>query len=468
MALRELLKLSFIDFVKYFFKELSNSNFIVDDFHNTIAKGLKDLTEYKAIFLNINIPPRLGKTELSGVMFAAWCLARNPYSQFIYVTASDKLQRDTSARIRKIIQCDEYKRLFNIELTQDQTAVGLWKTTQGGGLMSSTIKGQLTGFGAGRVVEKINGKFQHDKGFDGCVIFDDIDKLDDSEQNNANARAVIRTIFNTALTRTNAPDTPFINIQQRVSINDTTSNMLDYFGDEKLGKIINLVLPVVTDNKTISERLYPLAKIEKLRTDPKTANIFQSQFMQDPKPLEGLGFSENELKRFEKVGDYDLDIIFADPADRGNDYFSAVHLKADSKSRNVYVYEFPVFDNKGNDNIYFSQLIEYIKNNDIDDVWLESNTLNSLTINKLKESLPNNNFMFVNHSKNKEARVEKASYLIKAYFKFRHEQNERYNKAFNMLTSYQLYVKNQKDDIPDVLAFGVEELNKHYKLFEEF
>ncbi len=456
---------------------------MIDDFHHTLTKAAEEAANYKVKFLNINIPPRLGKTELMGVMFIAWSIAKNPFAQFIYITASDELRADTSKRIRDIVSSSEYKRLFKISLSKDQTATNLWKTKEGGGVKASTIKGQITGFGAGRVPSLIDGEFVHEKGFDGAVIFDDIDKLDDTEQNNANSAKIIRTIFNTAISRTNAPDTPFINIQQRAGINDSTANMLKYFGDGKintyksmtingkLGVCKSVVLPVISDGKTISERLYPLPAIEKQRNDPKTKGMFQSQMMQNPQPKEGLCFPDSEIYYVDNMEEceWHYEIIVSDPADRGKDYFASVHLGINVDTQLVYVLDFPVYTQEDM-TITIPNTVNYTKRNvNISYFYMEKNTLNNTDITRIINELNGHVVSeFIISDRNKEVKIEQSSPSILHYFRFRKEQTEKYSNAMNVITSYQKMIKNQIDDAADVLSLAEEILTTKHNMFNMF
>jgi predicted phage terminase large subunit-like protein len=63
--------------------------------------------------------------------------------------------------------------------------------------------------------------------------------------------------------------------------------------------------------------------IEELRTSPKTSHVFETQYMQNPQPKEGIVFAKDELMYFRKE-DIDLSTAqarcaFVDVADKGND-----------------------------------------------------------------------------------------------------------------------------------------------------
>ena len=60
----------------------------------------------------------------------------------------------------------------------------------------------------------------------------------------------------------------------------------------------------------------------------KGSTYFETQFMQNPQPKEGLCFAKNELQYLDNIG-FDrmmelpgIDIFYADTADEGSDYYS--------------------------------------------------------------------------------------------------------------------------------------------------
>ena len=186
---------SLLFFTRFFFKELTGNKFIVNNHHNVICNELKRVEEYDLELLNINIPPRFSKTELGAVNFIARGIGMNPTGNYLYITASDELRAQTSVSIRDIVTHPFFKLMYGIELKKDQNGKNLWRTKQGGGLKTATIFGQITGFGAGIM----NDTIEEIRTFEGCIVLDDINKLDDSQVQNATNDKVSRTVFNTVL-----------------------------------------------------------------------------------------------------------------------------------------------------------------------------------------------------------------------------------------------------------------------------
>lgn len=315
---------------RFFFKTLKNQKFIINWHHSEICKALERVANYETIFLNINIPPRHSKTELA-VNFISQNLGKNPHGNYLYITASDDLRSETSVKIRDIITSPEYANMYGVELKKDQNAKNLWRTKQGGGLKTATIFGQITGFGAGQMIEHNQDLEDYIRDFEGCIILDDINKIGDAAMFNANNDKANTRIFDTILSRKNSRDTPLINIQQRVGMEDATSSLLEYYKDDD--NIENLVLPIIYEGKPLWEWKHTMDDILGMKNNPITKDIFQSQYMQDPKPIEGLMYGEfKTYSDLPEVGKLDY-LNYTDTADTGDDYLCSIsyidtgHLK---------------------------------------------------------------------------------------------------------------------------------------------
>ena len=299
-------------FIRFFFKQLSGSKFLLNWHHADIAHELNEIYERKNDNLIINIPPRHSKTEMA-IMFVAWSLAKNPASLFLFISASDKLSTDNSKRVRDVVNLPIYKQLFDTTITVDTKAKNHWRTNKGGGITTATINGQLTGFGAGRIAD--------DKEFYGAIIIDDPNKI------NAEGSAILSTEPNqrfndTIRSRRNGKRTPIILIQQRAFVDDLSGFLLDGAGALKFK---HLCLPVIVDGEALWPDKMDLTEINAIRTHPDTSHMFNSQYMQDPTESKGLVFPVSKLNRFKRSElnqTPDAKYAFGDVADQGNDYFS--------------------------------------------------------------------------------------------------------------------------------------------------
>lgn len=465
-------------FTRLFFKYLTGNNFIVNRHHRKIAKHLDQVDNYELELFNINIPPRFSKTELCAVNFIARGIGRDPSGNYLYITASDELRSQTSVSIRDIVQSSLFKKLYNIELKQDQNSKNLWRTKQGGGLKTATIFGQITGFGAGimkqrhgkininirdfvrnksRILSKFEAIKEEIRTFEGCIVMDDINKTDDSQQENATNDKVSRVVFNTVLSRKNSKDTPIINIQQRAGLSDITAQFMEHYGKDN-PKAKFLVMPVISKTGVPLWRWkHDLEDIEKLRTSPKTAHVFETQYMQNPMPQEGVMFVKDEMEFFtmemlegrevlSKAGAMDI-------ADTGKDYFSfpgGVVI-----GNKIYITEW--LYTQENTNFTRPRSASIINSNKINHVAIETNNFGLEFFRQLEKEVTSNSKLYPAPAPSNQSKhyriINKAEYIRK-HFVFRSDisANSDYAKALNHLFRYLKDGSFKIDDAPDSLS----------------
>lgn len=448
---------SLMFFTRLFFRILRGSKFIQNWHHEDICEALEKSERYEAKLVNINMPPRFSKTELAGINYIARGLSKNAKANYLYITASDELRSETSIRIRDIVTHPYYNQMYGVELKKDQSGKNLWRTNQGGGLKTATIFGQITGFGAGRMVDPE--LLEYLESFQGAIILDDINKIIDALSDNANNKKAIDTIFSTILSRVNSSMTPLINIQQRASENDASAALLDYFNADET---INLVFPVVINGAPLWEYKLNMNDIEKLRTHHRTAHIFDTQYMQDPKPAEGVLFKKNKLNYF-SLSEFNHENVTSkigvvDTADGGTDYFS-----------------FPILKKAG-DKWYLVDVIctidglevtsplsaAKIKEHALDYVKVETNNQGKDYYRYLKKNVTNTSIRGVWSVQNKETRILMQAGWIMENVSFRndYEPGSDYDIFMTLLTKYLKMVKNQKDDAADSLAAAAQFIKK--------
>jgi len=343
--------------------------------------------------------------------------------------------------------------MYGVELKKDQNGKNLWRTKEGGGVKTATMFGQITGFGAGQMVEQDEELVEYIRDFEGCIIIDDGNKLDDSEQNNANQEKVTRVLFNTILSRKNSKDTPIINIQQRAGINDITAELLNHFGTSD--KVLNLVMPVVRDGKPLWEYKHSLEDIEALKTSPKTSHVFETQYMQNPIPAKGLLFPVTELRRFsmDQLNKEDIEAVhsYTDTADEGKDFWCTGF--AENIRQDIYLTD--VIFTQENSDVCIPRLASAINDKKIPWSRVETNREGRLVIKLLRQIVKDIYEIQGIWSKgNKHTRILVTAGLVKKYCLFRndYEPNSEYDLFMRQLTTYAKDGSTKKDDAPDMLA----------------
>ena len=147
----------FTFFVRYFFKCQKGSKFIFSQHHYQICDALMDVYNGKVTHLIINLPPRYSKTEIAVKLFTAWCVVKNPKSEFIHLSYSDGLAMDNSDTIKQIVKSVEFQQLWqHITVKANKDSKKAWGTAQGGSFYATAAGGQVTGYGAGKVDDFID------------------------------------------------------------------------------------------------------------------------------------------------------------------------------------------------------------------------------------------------------------------------------------------------------------------------
>lgn len=310
---KELLRLELLSslekYTKAMFKAQYKRSFIVSRHHKMIFNALQDVVDGKTKKLIINMPPRYSKTEVAVKSFISWCFALNPKCKFLHLSYSDLLVSDNSSTVRSIMMEPLFKTLFpDSALEKEKGSSTRWKTMKGGELYAVSTQGQVTGFGAGLVDQDTSDESYDDLTFDsnlnkmlgmigakenifnGAVIIDDPLKPEDAESDVVRER--INTRFESTIrNRVNSRNTPIIIIMQRLHEHD----LCGYLMETEPEKWTVLSLPAIQIDEDMNETpLWPMKHTLEELHDMRRVNplIFDTQYMQDPKPKEGLMYSE--------------------------------------------------------------------------------------------------------------------------------------------------------------------------------
>lgn len=445
--------------------------YVDEDFYLDTVVSVENVGFKRLIHLEVNRTKNFianglvsHNTELA-LNFIARGIGMNPSSNWLYISASDELRSEASIRIRDIVNHPYFKVMYGVELKKDQNSKNVWKTTKGGGLKTATIFGQVTGFGAGQMTEE--GFSQNTinliRDFEGCQVWDDLNKTEDSERENANNDKVSRVIFNTLLSRENSHDTPIIHSQQRTGLSDATASLMEHFGVDS-DKHRFVVMPIIKpDGTPLWPAKFPLDKILEIKNSPKTSHVFESQYMQNPQPMEGALFPANKLQYF-TIDQLDKNLIelsagAIDVADTGKDHTSFPSgVLVGSK---FYVTDW--LYSQENTEITRPKAISIIKMNDIDYTVIEINNMGKDYYKGVKESVgvKNNVRRFVTTA-NKLNKINKLAEYIKRHFVFRNDvaPDSDYFKAMTHLNRYMADGSFKFDDAPDSLTLLLELLRK--------
>lgn len=447
-----------LNFTRYTFKQKTGNKFIVGDHHRIICEALDKVIGGEIKRLIINIAPRYGKTELAVKNFISYGIALNPKSKFIHLSYSDDLVLDSSKEINNTVRSDYFQRLFPESVT-DSTNAKKWYTNAGGGLYAVSSAGQVTGFGAGQVEnpddkeEKEIDDFMPawDTKFAGAIIIDDPIKPEDALSDTIRER--VNNRFETTIrNRVNSRNTPIIIIMQRLHEHDLCGYLQEIEPDD--WTVVSLPCIQHDENgneKALWEFKHTLEELHKI--EAANSFVFDTQYMQNPTPIEGLMY--REFRTYETIPFYrdSENKNYTDTADTGDDYLCSI----------CYV-DTPV-GNYVTDILYTKKPMEYtepktaemITKNATDWVDVESNNGGrgfARNVEKQCREMGNTK-TFINwfcQTENKQVRIFTKSADVNNMTFFPVGWEKKWPEFHKAITKYRKEGGNSHDDAPDALT----------------
>lgn len=221
----ELARRDFATFLRRVFAELEPESKLVWNWHLDYLAHELDLfchgITQRAI---INLPPRHLKSTLVSVALVTWMLGHNPALKVICISYGDQLAEQLSRQRRKIMSSSFYRELFPETLLDSRNqSVGYLATTAGGAILTTTVGGVITGFGAD------------------VIVMDDILKPEEA-LSGTQRRRVNDWYSNTVVSRLNDPETGrILLVMQRLHEDDATGMLLQKGGFKPI------VLPAIAE-----------------------------------------------------------------------------------------------------------------------------------------------------------------------------------------------------------------------------
>lgn len=442
-----------LHFARYFFKLMNGGKkFVVGKHHRMICDKLNDVLTGKTRRLIINIAPRYSKSELVSRNFIAMGLAINPAAKFIHLSYSGDLALGNSVAVKDIVKSEDYQRLFGVEIAVGTDTKSQWNTTKGGGLYATSSLGQVTGFGAG-AIENEGEAWQ----FGGAIVIDDPIKPADALSDN-NREAVNLHFETTIRNRVNSRNTPIIIIMQRLHEHDLCGYLMELEPDE--WEVLSV--PCISYNEDGEEEaLWPFKHtIEELhKIESANQFVFDTQYMQNPKPLEGLMYSK--LRTYEVLPmEQSIRKNYTDTADKGADFLCSVcYVETPS---GMYV----------TDVLYTDKPMEYTEVKTAEMLLINGTQLVKVESNNGGEGFARNveknvrlqgtpvalkmNFTSFFQSLNKNVRIFSHSAEVQNLIYFPSDWETRWPQFAQAVKGYRKVGRNAHDDAPDVLTGMVE------------
>lgn len=457
-VLRQWLLSDSLNFARFFFQKQNNGKkLVVGKHHRLICDKLNGVLQGKIKRLIINIAPRYGKTEIAVKSLMANGLALNPAAKFIHLSYSSNLAMSNSIAVKNIVESEDFQKLFPMRIGVNADRKAEWDTEAGGGLYATSSLGQVTGFGAGAVETEDSDVFR----FGGAIVIDDPIKPD--EALNDNGREAVNLHFETTIrNRLNSRDTPIVIIMQRLHEKDLCGYLIDLEPDEwEVLSIPCLEIDEEGNEVALWEFKHTVEELHKI----EAANqfVFETQYQQNPKPLEGLMYSG--FRTYDALPtEPGLRKNYTDTADSGADFLCSI-CYVETRSA-MYV----------TDVLYTDKPMEYTEPETARMLLRNGTILAKIESNNGGRGFARNverqvrevntqlarRMMFVsfNQGANKVTRILTRSAEVQNMIYFPSDWETRWPQFARAVKGFRKKGRNTHDDAPDVLTGMVEHFRK--------
>lgn len=325
MALAAAGESSPLAFTSLWFNISQGDSFRSNWHHHYFNYAAEQMLSGNAQNIIINIPPGGTKTEFFSVHLPVYCMVKYPRVRTLNTSYSKDLVNENSERSRALIRSSEFQQFYPFAIGKDQ--VDNWTVEKAGKrchqLFSRSSGGQITGVRGGYM----------GNGYTGHIQADDWDKIDDLFSDAKRNKSHVRLV-NTLRSRRAHSGTPFLAIQQRGHVDDSTAFLLS--GGMGLKIDLHIKIPALIDQDYIDT--LPDGIRERCIRDvcqskqvggywsywPEKESIddlialreahpytFSSQYQQEPEKLDGGIFSADDFVYF---GDVDAGADIPEPA----------------------------------------------------------------------------------------------------------------------------------------------------------
>jgi predicted phage terminase large subunit-like protein len=229
-ALPALLRQRFDLFLRFAFREVSGRALVHEWYVDAMELQLDRLRSGENLELIVTLPPRHLKSIMISTAFVAWMLGRAPATRFVCASYSLELAEKHARDCLKIMESSWYRKAFPA-LRLTKRALTDLETSAGGGRLTTSVGGSLTGRGGD------------------WIIIDDPMKGDDA-LSEVMRDAAREWYFNTVRQRGDEEQTRFVLVMQRLHEDDLAGHLL------RLGGSYELRLPAIATR----DELIPLTR----------------------------------------------------------------------------------------------------------------------------------------------------------------------------------------------------------------
>jgi predicted phage terminase large subunit-like protein len=277
-VLGPLLRTEFSLFLQFAFREIGGEGAYAHSWHiDAIIHQLDRIRKGHNRRLIVTMPPRHLKSVTISTVWVAWMLGKNPALRFICVSYGQDLADKHARDCLRIMQSSWYRATFPSVALARRT-ISDFETSAGGGRLSTSLGGVLTGRGAN------------------IIVIDDPMKADEAMQEHSR-QAAKEWLHNSLMSRLDSQEhSSIILVMQRLHEADLAGELIERGGwDElRLSAIATHDERVqITGDHFYQRRtgcaLHParqsLAVLNEIRS--RNSLVFAAQYQQEPVPREG-------------------------------------------------------------------------------------------------------------------------------------------------------------------------------------
>ena len=466
-AHRELMLKSLKFYTGEMFEVQNNTPFIFGEHHLKICKALDSVVRGDIRKLIINISPRYGKTELAVKMFISYGFALNPRAKFLHLSYSGGLTLDNSETIKEVIKTPYFQSLFTTRIEKSKDTKAHWQTTEGGGLYATSTLGQITGFGAG-TTDKENEEelmdeytaFFNPHRFNGAIVIDDPIKPEDALSDKV--REVVNRRFETTIrNRVNSRRTPIIIIMQRLHEHDLCGYLQEVEPDD--WTVLSMPCLTIDENgkeHALWEHKHTVEELHKL--EQVNPFVFETQYQQNPTPMEGLMYGE--FNTYTDLPEGGEDKCYCDPADVGTDFHCAIFYR----EHKGYCYVTDVMYTQDDMDVTEPQMVQKLYTNHTTDCAIEANGAGRLYAKNVERRCREQGntytrFTTFAQTQNKQVRIYSNANAVNNVVVMPVGWERKWPKYHSAMKSFRKEGRNANDDAPDATTGVVERMNSTNK-----
>jgi len=329
---KKLCERNFYDFIKLAWEHIDPAVY-QDNWHvKVLADHLQACAEGRINRLLINISPGTAKSTIL-VLFSAWLWVRNPALSILSASYSEKNALHDSLRVKRLVECAWFQRLWPISIMGDQNA-------------KSKFENDKMGRREARPFESLTG------GRADCLIIDDPHSVDDAKSQ-ARRMSAVSTFLSAIPNRVNdLKKSCIIVVMQRLHEDDVSGAILDRPG---LG-YTHLSIPMIAgphgdrtetaigwiDHRDEGELMFP-SKFPQESLDAIKESMgplqFAGQYQQQPAPDKDGFFVQDWFHRYkpEELPEHVHYYMTSDHAPSGRNDYNVFRIWAVDARRNIWL-----------------------------------------------------------------------------------------------------------------------------------